>query len=756
VKANRWQRPMFGPFRRQAHTGVPADHFRPAAEMTAYGDGVTVLVADGPAGAVLDQPTTAEGVALLELAATDPLGVVAQLNGMRGLDVAAQPWAPDREAIYAAVAAADPSVPALAPLNVIGHRVGVWARVAEWADISDAAESLLVQIDADIDELLEELGITDDDQATAAAVKLSNRAKLVFGRMFGEGALAAAHPAFTGKHSHSHASMGSQGSDATHSHSHSHNGDAKHGHAHGTAYEGPVGGLSSLTEAKRREFDGANEITDPVALAALVASALERRGITAATSANGTVIPAAFHAYLCAEGIRTDDGRELVLGSCRYPDLPISLRLLIEDEGGHWGAVTCGRIDTIEPMDVNGLRMHYAEGVFGSDPNGQLAELMVREQTQRFVSIDPRDVTATLVEVEISRSSPGYFPMFDEDGDGGEYDCWLQITDCVIGAATIVPMPALPQAVIALADVELPEAPIANESAPPGLGDRAITASTAPAASGIPVTPPAAWFQNPGFHVGDPRLVKQPDGHYAAPLTITEDGQVYGHFCYWGAKHTGFPGRTVNPPKSKTGYAHYLTGACPCDGGDDCGHAVGQVTMGCGHAPLTKKVNGREVPLAAHEVQAHYDGGYGAVQMADITTGEDDFGGWFAGALKPGVTAEQIRDFRAMGVSGDWRELASPSGGLALDLLAILSVPAPGFPIARRALTAAGAQAQDAGVQAMRAGYHDERMFALVAAGVVRPVDPIERMAQLEQEVIELHRLIRPIALAHARDLAGI
>lgn len=551
------------------------------------------------------------------------------------------------------------------------------------------------------------------------------------------------HGPFTGRHTHSHSVMGEQGGDRTHTHSHAHTREGSHAHSHGAALELPERTgrtVHNLGETARRAADADNEITECDRLTALVAEHLVRRlsdgGLTAATNAAGDVVGAAWHAYLCVEGVRTDDGRELVQGACRFPDLPVTLRLLLEDDGGHWGAVTCGRIDSMERQTIDGYDYIYAEGVFGSDPNGQLAEVMVTEQTQRFVSIDPRDVTAEYVEIE-TRIGSDMLDPYDDCDSGCTYDAWLRMTDLVIGAATIVAMPALPQAVITLAEIPLPQSPIALTNAPLG-----VTASAAP------ISPPSEWFENPGFYVGDPRLVRQtdPKRSYACPLTVSEDGRVFGHLAYWNATHTALPGQ--HPPRSRSGYAHFLTGACPCDD-PACSHAVGQITMGCGHAPMTKQTGaGRPVPLSPHEVLAHYDGGYGAVQMADVTVGEDDFGIWFAGALKPGRTAEEIRDFRAMGVSGDWRKLAG-----ALDLLAALSVPVPGFPIARRALVASGAPEPDTST---RAAVQDGEVFALVASGVVRPIDPAERLATLEREIVVLSDLMRPIIVERQRASLGL
>ncbi len=342
-------------------------------------------------------------------------------------------------------------------------------------------------------------------------------------------------------------------------------------------------------------------------------------------------------------------------------------------------------------------------------------------------------------------------------------DSWMRISDCVIGAATIVAMPALPQAVITLSSVPLPEAPIANASAPPGLpGQAAVTAA------GGPVKPKRSWFENPGFHVGDPRLVRQKSGGAACPLTVSEDGtHVYGHIGEWKTAHTAGirdeRGRPRTPPHSRTNYAYFLTGSVVCDDGSEL--PVGNITFGCGHAPIWKpdsNGNPTSTPMPLGEVLAHYspveahfDGGYGAIVMADINCGEDDFGIWFAGAMRPSIPDELMRAFRATNLSGDWRDL-----GGDLDLVATLAgVPVAGFPIARRAVTAAGTPDYAVG-EAMIAGMRGDRCVALVAAGVVRRVDPLERLAALERACEELasrtealSTAVRPLAMERARAL---
>jgi hypothetical protein len=164
-----------------------------------------------------------------------------------------------------------------------------------------------------------------------------------------------------------------------------------------------------------------------------------------------------------------------------------------------------------------------------------------------------------------------------------------------------------------------------------------------------PLCPPAAWF-------ADPELSGP------TPMTVTNDGRVFGHIATWDTCHVGFADQCVTPPRSQSGYRHFTTGEVICDDGTRI--PVGQITMDTGHAPLNQ--NGARAA-------AHYDDTGCAV--VDVTAGEDRFGIWMSGALRPGVAPEKVRALMASDVSGDWRRI-----GAGLELVGLLAVNVPGFP----------------------------------------------------------------------------
>lgn len=215
-------------------------------------------------------------------------------------------------------------------------------------------------------------------------------------------------------------------------------------------------------------------------------------------------------------------------------------------------------------------------------------------------------------------------------------------------------------------------------------------------AGGFPVAPPKQWFE-------DPKLTGP------TPMEIGDDGRVYGHIATWDATHIGMGG-SVKPPKSASNYAYYRTGILATAEGEKVN--VGQITLAGGHAPMH---------ASAAEAVKHYDDTNSAV--ADVASGEDIYGIWVAGSLRPDVTASQIRAFRASPPSGDWRMI---NGNL--ELVAACSVNVPGFMNVRTQALAAGG----AILSLVAAGSRPlaERRLSLLADAAV-----LDRITQLEERI---------------------
>ncbi len=443
-----------------------------------------------------------------------------------------------------------------------------------------------------------------------------------------------------------------------------------------------------------------------------------------------------WRAGLVPEGTLTDDGRAFAPDSIKWRELPLTLMAMINTsaEGGHDGALVAGRIDRIW-RDETG--MIQAEGVFDQGEYGMDIGRLVGDGTLRGVSVD----IAISRFVREPRSNwfddaGNWAPKPDEEaadiplvdlllGDtlDSEDPVVLVVLEGVIGMATVCPFQAFEDATIALAaslvasvqseslvtvtqqagwSVTHERAPIVTEV--DGIVFTGDTL-TAAAAGLVPVDPPAEWF-------GNPELAE------LTPLTVTDDGQVYGHAAAWDTCHLGFPDVCTTAPHSRTANSYFHLGEIVCDGGER--FIVGKITMGTGHA---------DRGLSASEAAAHYDN-TGTV-VADVYSGEDEHGIWVAGALRPNVDAERARELRAATLSGDWRNVNGH-----LELVALLAVNVPGFPIPRvRALVASGEDGSF--VEALvAAGIHngpveDGKFVSATALAKIQALAEHDRFAEL-------------------------
>lgn len=378
---------------------------------------------------------------------------------------------------------------------------------------------------------------------------------------------------------------------------------------------------------------------------------------------------------LAVEGIVTGDGREFAPDALTWADLPVPLRWNKEDSHGgdpKTVAVNVGRIDKIW-RDGNKI---MGAGVLDlSDDDGRRVHAKIEGKFLRGVSIDADSISDANVEY--------VWPEDVNAGTGESEDDLFEMLFAQpekvifhggrIRAATLVDIPAFAEAYIALLDeagavvaggvpvtadeVEALAATGREEAAAQAAKPRALRAVTA---SSEVWRPPAQWFTDPGLSL-------------PTPITVTDDGRIYGHAAQWGSCHIGQEDVCVQPPHEDA-HPYYRTGEVACADGSRV--AVGQITVGTGHAPLS---------YGASPAAEHYDNTGAAV--ADVSVGNDAHGIWVAGCVRPGADPLKVYELQAAGqVSGDWRRI-----GGQLRLVGLLAVNVPGFPVPKmRARVASG------------------------------------------------------------------
>lgn len=389
---------------------------------------------------------------------------------------------------------------------------------------------------------------------------------------------------------------------------------------------------------------------------------------------------------LAVVGSPTSDGRYLLPGEISNRDLPIPLQVQTVTAEGHMGSSTAGRIDSIDfvPLsefdqadqyNLDGVRddavIAFGTGMLDGSDAASEAERLIANGAG--VSIDlPPDRMALVDPKTFEEVDPAEVDMADVlsgkylTGIGGK-----------IAAATIVTVPAFEEAEIALTEEEsvliasaygqhvdsfgwkIGEATDEERFGIEVPADGTTVTLTAAAA---PLKPDRSWFN-------DPELSG------LTPLTITKEGRVYGHLADWDGCHTGFSNVCVPPFHSQTDYAYFNTGEIECDDGTLV--AVGKLMFsmdGGKHAPTS---------LGFAEASKHYDDS--TKVAAFVRAGTDRFGTWLAGALRPGLSDEEVQHVRAHPPSGDWR----PIPGKGTELVAAFCVAVGGFPIPR-AMVASG------------------------------------------------------------------
>lgn len=432
------------------------------------------------------------------------------------------------------------------------------------------------------------------------------------------------------------------------------------------------------------------------ALGVLTASA-GYQTIIAAASADQGLLP---DRWTSVEGIAfsepTGDGRDFsaCTWSSRDPEVSLlPLMLQTETEIGHYGAELAGFIEDLTGLGYRGTP--DASGRFYATDCGVQFRDMLQAGRMFGVSVDPGPATeATFACTE-----------FDAV-DGFCTDGIYQFSAYEVIGLTGTPFPGFARAAIRLMTADEMAAASGEEAQEP--------MRVAVAASGAPVRPPRAWFEQPEPDLGDERLVAQAGGAMAMPFTIGDDGQFMGHLTYWGQCHVGFANTCVSAPESAAAYAHFHVGDLVCEEGDHL--AVGTLFAGTDHA---------DISWGAAATVDHY--AHTGFAWGDARVINGQFGAWACGALRPGVTDTQLRVLRASTMSGDWRKI-----GGHLELVAALSVNSGGFPLVREAIAASGLAMIDEPM--VRARIVGTEQVALTAASVVQRCPECARRAALIAE----------------------
>lgn len=520
--------------------------------------------------------------------------------------------------------------------------------------------------------------------------------------------------------------------------------------------------ITVLTEAEHEE------------IAAVLAAATpqeETVTVTAVEPIGGTDLedlpPVKWFGVITSEGIYTGDRRKFSAGAIRMQKLPMPLRWARSDVGGHDGAVVVGNIE--------GVRRYQGQiRAWGTFADGSLTpevdeiQGLMATQMMRGISIDGDDILDSQFAVEIDadgnlfevytsarlRSSTLVaIPAYDEaevflgdppeawllegeevlvqQNDPETVEVSLEDLDALVADVSRVPEQLAEYWTAGEGAVKLGpmegwfgrcRSQLSNYVSPSQLsgtcanlfhrrwgkwpGQESAGATLTAATLVDPSTLTVADFEPWEGHENGPG----PGG--VTPVTITEDGHVYGTIAPWKACHTGYSDVCVPPPKSNTNYGYFHTGGVRLADGSVL--AVGKLTSTAGHANRH---------AGARAAMAHYD---------DTTTGaaivrafENRVGVQMRGVILSTATEEQIADLLASPLSGDWRPVRE-----GMEMIAAHCVNNPGFAVMREELTLAASANIDWDVPRMWAevGMVEGRQTSLVAGCapyVVAKVDEI-------------------------------
>lgn len=358
---------------------------------------------------------------------------------------------------------------------------------------------------------------------------------------------------------------------------------------------------------------------------------------------------------------RTPDGRLIVKDGFSAQHFPHTFAFQFKNVPAHMESVPVGRVDRLE-IDKSGKVTGY--GWIADTPDGNMAAFMIDTKVQKGMSVD----------LSVSKVKFNY----NDKTDSFEIDLLQSSFRGVTGVAR----PAFPDA----------KAMLASFAEHYGTDDLAAAAVMLPemlefAADEFEVREVSDLQASAVLADLPTEMFSNPELERATPVHVTPEGRVMGHIATWDTCHVGVDGRCVTPPRSRSNYAHFATH--PRRRADGETVWTGPLVLGNAHA---------RPELSSAETAEFYANTCRA--WCDVVIGEDAFGIWVSGAPRPGVTEADLHAGAHSAVSGHWKRQKG-----ALELLAVLSVNAPGFQVPRPV------------------GFADEAgTFDLAAAGALAPI----------------------------------
>lgn len=394
--------------------------------------------------------------------------------------------------------------------------------------------------------------------------------------------------------------------------------------------------------------------------------------------------PRRWEGIIAIEGQATGDGRIIDIGSLSWDGGPWPVKF-DRTRGGHDGPVV-GEATRIWRDGAN-IR---AEGVLHSETAdaetsadvGRLVELLESGSIGVSVSLDSETVELRVkkevwdewqaeMEAWLNDEVPEpEDPETDADGrivlDRFSFDDFVEaFTAGRIREISMVDVGALSDA----------EAEV-DETAPTedGVAASVRLVDTVGLVASLSLDERSRAFSNPNFGESgdvDPRLVWQdpqrPEeaGGWGCPLTLEDDGRIYGHATLRNRCHGSFAA-CLPPPDSGGDFSRFL-----------CGEAIPGVATGPIVLDTTHGVDDNGKVKSSDWLA---DTGRA---VADVTVGHDRHGMWVAGMVRPGITDREMATLRGSTLSAEWH----PQGA-KLRLVGILAVNAPGYLVQRHGVAA--------------------------------------------------------------------